>query len=256
MGVVVFVAAVAVSSIAGSTTALVAAPSVATTTTAPPGIPETTSPLITAEGSTSSDNDHLFTVGDIQVPPGEPDTVSVLGGGQISEDGYVPLVARNNTEETIYEIQIALTGSDANGVEIATADVLIATGGLAPGDWIFGQNATGEPGLAEATNFGLDVNWSTDPATAMFVALDIVAAEFADDAIVGTVLNSSDVVLGNFNLVNLLCFAGPQQPTTYELATADAQRLNPGESATFATTIPIDPATCTSFAAYAVGLPA
>jgi hypothetical protein len=252
----VFVAAVAVSSLVGNSTALVAAPGVATTTTAPPAIAETTSPPSTAAAPTSSDNDHLFTVGDIQVPPGEPETLSVLGAGQISEDGHVPLVARNNTEETIYEIQIAVTGSDANGVEIATADVLISTAGLAPGDWIFGQNATASPGLADATDFGLGVNWTTDPATAMFVALDIVTAEFADNAVVGTVLNSSDVVLGNFNQVNLLCFAGPQQPTTYQLATVDAQRLNPGESADFATTVPIDPAACISFAAYGIGLPA
>ena len=148
-----------------------------------------------------------------------------------------------------------MTGSDANGVEIASADVLIATAGLAPGDWIFGQNAVASPGLADATDVGLGVHWSTDPGT-VFVQLDIVTAEFADDAIVGTVLNGSDVVLGNFNLVNLLCFAGPQQPTTYQLAMVDAQRLNPGESANFATTVPIDPAACTSFAAYGIGLPA
>ena len=202
--VVVIVAAVSVST-AWCTTPLDAAAHVATATTAPP--PETTSPSSTAGAGISSDNDHLFTVGDIEIPQGEPGTLSVIGAGQISEDGHVPLVARNNTEETVYEIQIAVTGSDANGVEIATADVLISTAGLAPGDWIFGQNAAASPGLAEASNFGLGVNWSTDPATAMFVALDVMTAEFVDDAIVGTVVNSSDVVLGNFNLVNLAAFA-------------------------------------------------
>ena len=250
-----FVAAIAVST-AWCTTPLVAAAHVATATTVPPATPETTSPSSTAGAGISSDNDHLFTVGDIEIPQGEPGTLSVIGAGQISEDGHVPLVARNNTGETVYEIQIAVTGSDANGVEIATADVVISTGGLAPGDWIFGQNAAASPGLAEASNFGLGVNWSTDPATAMFVALDLMTAEFVDDAIVGTVVNNSDVVLGNFNLVNLACFAGPQQLTTYQLATVDAQRLNPGESAAFATTVPIDPASCVSFAAFAIGLPA
>ena len=136
---VVFVAAVVVSTV-WCTTPVAAAGQVATATTVPPAAPEETSPSSSTAGTpTSSDNDHLFTVGDIQVPPGEPGTVSVMGAGQISEDGHVPLVARNNTEEMIYEIQIAVTGSDANGVEIATADVLISTGGVAPGDWIFGQ---------------------------------------------------------------------------------------------------------------------
>ena len=253
---VVFVAAVAVSTV-WCTTPVAAARQVATATTVPPAAPEETSPSSSTAGTgVSSDNDHLFTVGDIEIPQGEPGTVSVIGAGQISEDGHVPLVARNNTEEMIYEIQIAVTGSDANGVEIATADVLISTGGLAPGDWIFGQNAAASPGLAEASNFGLGVNWSTDPATAMFVALDVMTAALVDGAIVGTVVNSSDVVLGNFNLVNLACFAGPQVLTTYQLAMVDAQRLNPGESAPFATTVPIDPGSCVSFAAFAIGLPA
>jgi hypothetical protein len=48
-----------------------------------------------------------------------------------------------------------------------------------------------------------------------------------------------------------------QRVTTDRLhrALLDVQRLRPGESVDFTTELPVDPTTCTSFAAYAVGLP-
>ena len=70
----------------------------------------------------------------------------------------------------------------------------------------------------------------------------------------GAVTNNSDVVLGNFNLVNVACFDG-QRVAMFEQTIADAYVLRPGESATYGTTRPIDPTHCSSFAVYALGQP-
>ena len=200
-------------------------------------------------------NGNMFTVGEIAIPPGEPGQLSVVLGGEVDDSGHQPIVIRNNRDHTVYDINVTVTATDASGAQVAVAEYFIQTAGVAPGGWTFGQNGTPAPGLSDATNFQLRLSGSPEPGD--FVGLDVTAAQMSGDAIVGTVTNNSAVTLGNFNLVDVACFEG-QQVTAYELAMAEAPllRLLPGESAQFSTTIPIDPATCSSFAVYAVGLPA
>jgi hypothetical protein len=126
---------------------------------------------------------------------------------------------------------------------------------VAPGGCTFGQNAVAAPGLNEATNFQLQFSRSAEPGD--FVGLDVTAEELRDDAIDGAGTNNSEVVVGDFNQVNVAC-SDSAQVIAYELAMAEPLigRLGPGESAHFGTTIPLDPTTCTSFAVYAIGLPA
>jgi hypothetical protein len=217
------------------------------------GVPPTTATPPPVPTAPNPDNDHLFTFGDIQVPPGEPGELSVVAAGMLDESGYVPLVIRNNRDHTVYDVGVLLLGTDDAGAEVATAEYSIPTAGVAPGEWTFGQNAVAAPGLASAGSMQLQMSGSAEPGA--FVGLDITSAELRRDAIVGTVQNMSQTVLGNFNHVNVACFDG-SQITGYQLAPVDATQLAPGDSAGFATSLPIDPVTCTAFAAYAIGLPA
>jgi hypothetical protein len=182
---------------------------VATSTSSPGAQPVGTNPA----------NPRIFTVSDIEVPPGEPGQLSVVLAGRLSVSGYLP------------------------------------TAGVSPGGWTFGQNGVAAPGLEEATNIQLQFSAATEPGD--FVGLDVAAAELQGDAIVGTVVNDSGVALGDFNMVSVACFDGTLV-TAYEMAMAEPLRgqLGLGESAHFGTTSPIDPTTCASFAVYAVGLPA
>jgi hypothetical protein len=228
-----------------STTDVPASSAVATSTSSPGAQPVGTNPA----------NPRIFTVGDIEIPPGEPGQLSVVLAGRLNDSGYLPIVVRNNRDDTVYDINIVLRGSDASGAEVTVADYFIPTAGVSPGGWTFGQNGVAAPGLEEATNIQLQFSASAEPGD--FVGLDVAAAELQGDAIVGTVVNDSGVVLGNFNMVSVACFDGTLV-TAYEMATAEPLRgqLGLGESAHFGTTSPIDPTTCTSFAVYAVGLPA
>ena len=203
----------------------------------------------------SKDDDQVFTVGEIEIPPGEPGQLSVVLAGRLNDSGHLPIVVRNNRDHTVYDIDVVVRGTDASGAEIAVAEYFISTAGVAPGEWTFGQNGVAVADLSEATDLQLQLAGSAEPGD--LVGLEVTAAEIRDDAIVGTVMNDSDVVLGDVNVVNVVCFDGPQI-TDYQLAMAEPLLLSlgPGESARFATSIPIDATTCTAFAVYAVGLPA
>jgi hypothetical protein len=218
----------------------------------PSPLTETATTLSTSNPATpNSDNDHMFTFGEIEIPSGEPGQLSVVLTGQLDESGHLPVVVRNNREQTMYDIGVLIIGTDTSGAEVATAEYFISTAGLEPGEWTFGQNAAAAPGLSEAANFQLQFSGSEEPVG--FVELDVATAELIDDAIVGIVTNNSDSTLGNFNVVNVACFNGAQV-SAYQLAMADAQTLGPGASASFSTTIPIDPTTCPAFAIYALGV--
>jgi hypothetical protein len=90
----------------------------------------------------------------------------------------------------------------------------------------------------------------------VFVPLDVLTAQLDGDAIVGTVVNNSGVGVSDFEPVSVACFAGSQiTAVQVTIADSDFDGVQPGESAPFATTIPIDPTTCESFAVYAVAIP-
>jgi hypothetical protein len=221
-------------------TALAPAASPVVGTAAPPPKPEP-----------STDNDHLFTVGDIHIPQGgEPGEVSLVIGNPIGE-GHLLLILRNNGDRPVYEINVLLTGRDSSGEDV-TAEFFIPTAGLAPGEWIFGSNAIDAPGLDDLAEGQLRFDASEQPGS--FVALDVTSAELRGDHIVGSVTNSGEVPVGNFNVVSVACF-NESQPTDFTTTMLDVQSLRSGESADFTTDVPVDPAACASFAMYAVGLP-
>jgi hypothetical protein len=195
------------------------------------------------------DNDHLFTVGDIEVPQGgEPGEVSVVLGNVIDPD-HLLLIIRNGRDVPVYDISVVLIGTDASGGQV-TAEFFIPTGGLAPGEWIFGSNAIETAGLDELADVQLRFDASEQPG--LFLALEVTSAELRGDVIVGSVTNSGNANFGDFNVVSVACF-NESQPTDFTAATLDVPTLRTGESAQF-TTGPIDPTSCTSFAVYAVGV--
>jgi hypothetical protein len=220
-----------------------------TGSTSPPGSKPTLTVAPAGGGGTG-----VFTFGDITIPPGEPDQLLVVLGGRIDDEGHLPIVVRNNREGTVYDVYVGVVGYDASGTEVGVADYFIPTAGLAPGDWVFGQNAVPAPGLAEATNLQLELGGSGEPAG--FVGLDVTAAEVVGRMVEGTVVNTSPVTLSDFILIDVACF-DDSTITSYESVMPDLvlSRLGPGEAAHFATTTPIDPASCTAIAVHAIGMP-
>ena len=70
----------------------------------------------------------------------------------------------------------------------------------------------------------------------------------------GTIVNTSGVPVVDFVSVHVACF-NESQIVAAQDAAVDTEILRLGESASFTTTAPIDPTTCSSFAIYAGGFP-
>jgi hypothetical protein len=208
-----------------------------------------TPPTAGAQTTANPDNDHLFTVGDIEVPQGgDAGEVSVVLGNVI-DPGHLLLIIRNGRDVPVYDISVVLIGTDASGGQV-TAEFFIPTGGLAPGEWIFGSNAIETAGLDELADVQLRFDASEQPGP--FLPLEVTSAELRGDLIVGSVTNNGNADLGDFNVVNVACFS-ESQPTDFTAASLDVPNLSSGESARF-TTEPVDPTSCASFAVYAVGV--
>lgn len=191
----------------------------------------------------------MFIVGDVVPLEGEPGAVTIVGGSLVDPEHLV-LIVRNNRDTPVYDINISIWDPESPDQDVI-AEFFIPTGGLAPGEWVFGQNAVAALGLDDIGHLRVGTNASDQPGD--FVALDVTSAEVSGDALIGTVTNNGVDATGNFNVVSAACF-DQSRPTDYVAATLDVERLGPGESAQFRTD-PIDPTVCGSFAAYAVGLP-
>jgi hypothetical protein len=246
-GIVMMAAVVVVSLSVGFSGAAVA--SAVTRTTPRPTGPEPKGTLPTVTGDAG-----VFTFGEVAIPPGQPGQLFVVLARPVDIDGHMPIVVRNNREHTVYDVRVTVAGADASGTEVGVAEYYIPTAGLEPGGWVFGQNAVPAPGLAEATNFQLQLGGSTEPTG--FVGLDVTAAHVVDGVIEGTVVNPSSVALSDFILVDVACFDS-STITSYESVMPDLvlSRLGPGQAARFATTKPFDPGRCTAIAVHAIGVP-
>jgi hypothetical protein len=218
----------------------------------------TTSSVVVAPRSTmpaNPDNDHVFTFGDVEIPPGRPGQLSVVLAKSLDTSEVVGdtsdliVVVRNDRDEAVYTILVTITGTDESGAETFSTIVMIETAGLEPGEWTFGRKDL-VPRLDQTTHFDVFFHDLGQPGD--FAELEVTGAVLRDDVIVGTVMNNANGPLVDSIAVNVICFH-ESEITAYPLATADAQELRAGESSTFTTTRPIDSTTCTAFAIYAVG---
>jgi hypothetical protein len=199
---------------------------------------ETGTPGITATPAASQETSP-YLVGDalLLLPPGTPGVVDVIAVGAPVQKYFVPLVLRNNTEETIVLTRIHGTAEDAAGEPIGSGDVysfmnpsVVAAGQVAlaaiefnsveplPPDASFAFEPEAES-LATATVFRLD--------------LEIVEATREEDRIVGLARNGTDQPLAGKISVLGICFDATGAIQGNYAGFADKLDLRPGETAPF-----------------------
>ena len=121
--------------------------------------PSTTGP---PAATPNPDNDHLFTIGDIEVPQGgEAGEVSVVVGNVV-DPGHLMLIVRNNRDVPVYEINITLTGTDSYGKDV-TLNSSSRLPELEPGEWIFGSNGIETAGMNELADVQFQFDTSEQP---------------------------------------------------------------------------------------------
>ncbi len=163
------------------------------------------------------------------------------------------IVVRNGRDEAVGGVIVSVTGLDDSGATTFSSLISIEMA-LGPDEWAYGE-AQFVPNLDRTTNFNVEF---FDPGELgqfdVPVNLDVTNAELRDGVISGNIVNQSPVPVVDNIGVHVACFHD-SQITEYQDAALSIETLHIGESASFTTTTPIDPTTCSSFAVYADGFP-
>lgn len=173
--------------------------SAATTTTAPAPSGPATSP-------------NLATVGNVQIPDGEPGQLSVvLVGPADGDSSTAPVVVRNRTGKTIYDIEASATARGADGALAGSG----SSQGFAPtavgdGEWAFGyvyfSNDMPDGATFDVTATGEDDAGFISSVDVRPAELNKVPGQYSDEQIVGIVANESGADVSGPVSVMAACF--------------------------------------------------
>lgn len=214
----------------------------------------TTAPRSSAQPSTS---DALTSVGEISIPEGDPGELAVVLLGPLDEiAGTVPVVVRNYTDSTVYDI-------DATGTARTPDGSLAGSGSsqgfepaeVGPGEWSFGYVyfSSSVPGNAE---FDISATADVEPGFGGAVSASVSELTTTSDQfgqhILGIVTNETDEEMGGPISVAVACFdqAG-EQVLGVHTGFAEADAIPAGGSSSF--TIDLFDAPCPTFAAGSSG---
>jgi hypothetical protein len=218
-----------------------------TTTTAP----TTVSPTTAATG----DNDHLFTVGEVVVPPGVPHEVEIVLTRP--DDTGMSMVVRNGTADTLNNLEVTGVARDDAGTVVAwgsTQDFQPAI--VEPGEWAMGYAWFELHALSGDETFDWNIEWDIypNPNFTDVLELTVTEAEYVledmGQFVVGTATNENDeTAMGSNAAVG--CFDGPDL-LGVRSASTNSRAVSPGESSPFDVWL-YDFDTCPAFAVAASG---
>lgn len=216
-----------------------------TTTTEAPNVSPSTSPMVAV-------------VGNVTVPDGEAGELSVvLNGTAVDDSGSIPVVVRNRTSGTVYNVETTATarGADGSLAGSGSSQGFVPTK-VAPGEWAFGYiyfDGT-VPAGAE-----FDITATAETESGFIGSVDVkpvetnmVPSEFSGQQIIGIVENGTDQEVSGPIGVQVLCFdqAGSAVVETHSGYT-DADSVAAGGTASFSVDLFEDP--CPNFAVGASG---
>jgi hypothetical protein len=156
----------------------------------------------------------LYTSGDITIPAGTANEVSIVLVGPVPSTftGGVDIVIHNNTDDRLYDIDVTGFARDANGSLVAaTGDFnqVLTPIVLQPSEW-----GVGHVGFDTDTELGpnLQYEWviqtSTQPPEDLNVMMAISEASHVDDRIVGIIQNPTNIDTEEFwGGVTVACFS-------------------------------------------------
>lgn len=185
--------------------------------------PEATSDQTTATGTALD-----------MLPPGDPDTVSVVAA-VVDGDGDFWVVVRNNTEGMVTEIELKVTVRDEAGKLVAvgnSSEVRIAN--LDQGEIAIGRIGGADLSQPlEGLEVEFDVTWEDGENDDFFPKYDLefLEATWSGDRILGEFRNPSNVLMGNVYLA-YACFDSEGNITSAGWGSAHG-KLSPGDSTAF-----------------------
>ncbi len=181
-----------------------------TATTAPPTTePATTTPAPTGVPAAPDASKYAASFGDISVvslPAGDPGVVAVIASGAALDRSHsIPIIIRNNTSDTIGQIEVTGIARDAAGTLAGSG----SSQGFQPKRVEPGEIAWGYVFFGDTTGDGLtfELSASGDEASTYFQPIEITELNANDNQIVGVITNTSDDELSGPISVGGICFA-------------------------------------------------
>lgn len=200
-------------------------------------------PKVDSRPSTSA---FLATAGDVLVPEGEPDKLSVVVTGT-PQRGTLPVIVRNRSSETLYNIEVSGTARTAAGDLVGSGRSLeFFPGVVEPGEWAFGSVYFGSESLPADGQFDLTVSGDTKPGfmvkvNLLPVELNYVEGSYASQ-IVGIVQNNLDKPLSGPASVAVACFDGTGNTlVSYHQSYTDGDHLPASGTTSFSISLFDDP---------------
>lgn len=170
------------------------------------------------------------------LPPGEPGAMDVVAVGAPVK-WHVPVVLRNNTDETVVLANVRGTAHDAAGAPLATGEPgsFLAPSVLPPGQVaIAAVYFNSLEHLPADAVLAFEVEFEPPAMTQVFRQdLEIVEATHEEDSIVGIVRNGTGAPLVGRVSVLGVCVDASGAVRGYYEAFADKNDLDPGETAPF-----------------------
>ena len=161
----------------------------------------------------ADDNTHVYTLGDVAIPPGEPGVISIVLVGPPTDLGQLPVVVRNNTAEAVGSVEVNVIARDSAGGLVATgSDSGFWPAPLQPGQWAFGLLTFDAYRLAGGEQFEFTTA-SRGVEYALGNAYTVVEAAIqpgtgGETRVIGILQNDSDETSGMGRLL-IACFEGP-----------------------------------------------
>ncbi len=183
-------------------------------------------------------SEFLTAVGTLQIPDGEPGEVSIVAVGRPHE-GWVPVIVRNRTSDTLYSVKVTGPARNAAGELIGSGNSLeFYPGVVQPGEWAFGSVLYGLDALPADAQFELSISADTEPGyvpkiNVHTVELTKTSANYSDQ-IIGIVENNTGRPLTSGITVAGLCFdATGTTPHAYYYTYAARDGLEVGGTTSF-----------------------
>jgi hypothetical protein len=226
-----------------TTTTKAAEKSTTTSTTEAPAEPATSPSLVIA--------------GTVTIPDGEKGKLSIaLTGAAVGDDGSVPVVVRNRTSKTIYDVEVSGTARATDGSLAGSGSSQgFAPSAVGPGEWAFGY-VFFEGSVPAGATFDLTAKGETD--TGFLNGADVTIAEHNvvpgdyGTSVIGIVSNKTEKEVSGPVSVDLMCFddAGTA-PVSTARGYAESDPIPAGGTSSFSVDLPDGP--CTNFAMGASG---
>lgn len=218
------------------------APSAGATTSPTPQEETTTTEALTTttvaavQAAATLSSPYLQGTLDLQLPPGEPDEVTVIAVGP--PQSATPVLVRNNTSDVI-EVHLSATARDSTGALVGSGEdqgvkpVRVEPGQVAIGYVYLGIDDPPSGATVDVSARGEEVDDNFGALPAVVVEHNLAAGQFGQQQVVGIVRNDNDERMEGPISVLVMCFDEAGAPLTTAGGFTDIDALEPGQEGSF-----------------------